>query len=169
MAVAGRLQARLRRLVRTAQDRGLLGPKAAWQDSEAPEPRTEAEWIEKTGEYLWLGFRLDKTYPRPWGADRTIGLPEYVRAFRQAAEQVWAEGPRQHYPADRLRAAAAAAWAVLGLRILRAVRDHGRWVWDEPPVPMPPEEELRQLPYQDRLRLYRLSLRRKGHWEKVRT
>ncbi len=148
-----------------AHDRGLVGPRAAWQDPGRDEPRTEAEWVDRTGEFLWLGFWLDKTYPRPWGADPTAGQPAHVRAFRRAAEAVWAEGARRHYPADRLRDAAAAAWAVMGPRILREVRDRGRWVWDEPPEPLPPEEELRQMPYGELFALYRREIRRRGHWE----
>ncbi len=167
MAHAGRLQSRLRRLETAAQDGGLLGAKAAWQDRADSEPRTEAEWVEKTGEFLWLGFRLDKTYPRPHGGDPNVGLPTYIREFRQAAEAVWAEGPRRQYPADRLREAAAAAWAVMGPDILRDRRDRGRWVWDEPPVPMPPEDELRRMSHEELWRLHRQAVRRKGHWEKV--
>jgi hypothetical protein len=75
---------------------------------------------------------------------------------------VWAEGARRHYPRDRLRPAAAAAWAAAGPRLLRS---QPRWVWDEPPVPMPPWEELQRLPYDELVRLYMRTAHRRGHWE----
>ena len=54
--MASRLRVRLHRLERTAQ-----GALPSGQDGEPGEPRTEAEWIDRTGELLWrvnLGGRV---------------------------------------------------------------------------------------------------------------
>jgi hypothetical protein len=89
--MASRLRVRLHRLERAAQS-----ALAAAQDGEPGEPRTEAEWIDRTGELLWQQFCLDKVSAR--GAE-PAGGPDYLLAFRRAAEAVWAEGARPALPA----------------------------------------------------------------------
>jgi hypothetical protein len=152
--MAARLRARLHRLERTAQ-----GALPSGQDGEPGEPRTKAEWIDRTGELLWQHFWLDKVFAR--GAE-PAGGPDYVLAFRRAAEAAWAEGHRRRYPRDRLREAAAAAWAAAGPRLFRS---EPRWVWDEPAEPMPPAEELHRLPDDELVRIYMRAIHRRGHWE----
>jgi hypothetical protein len=149
-----RNRTRLARLERATQE---LAPAPGVHE----EPTlTDEEEADRTGQFLWAGFEIDKRYAQRWGRSPSPSAP--MRAWEAAAEAAWAAGHREYH--TRLRGSAMAVWLELKPEVLKHRQTHGVWIPTGKPVRADTltTEEFDQLPLEKRIAVLREH--RPGSW-----
>jgi len=145
-----------------------IGP---WKQpvAEAPEvERTDEEWADSIGDFLWWPKGADMDYP-PRSPD-SFPRDGPLRAWYEAAELARQEGHRDYHIG--LRPYAMAVWLDWKPEYLQAcrkhrdwVRVHGEWIWDTPPrFNGMTLDEFKQLPPEEMAAVLRDQ--GSGHWSK---
>jgi hypothetical protein len=136
---------------------------------EAPEasmdldpPLSDEEEADRTGEFLWAGFDLDKRYPPRWGLLQSPSAAQ--RAWHEVAEAAWAADIREYHVG--LRPFALAVWLELKPFVLQHRQTHGTWIstGKRASADTLTPEEFDRLPLAERVAVLREH--RPGYWSK---
>jgi hypothetical protein len=151
-----RIRNRLARLERIFLD------EAPVAEEYSETPRSDEEEADRTGEFLWVGFAIDKRYPSRWG--RSPSNTAAQRAWDEAAEAAWVAGHREYHVG--LRPFAMAVWLELKPEVLKHRQTHAVWIPTGDPVRAETltMEEFERLPLEERVAVLREH--RPGYWSK---
>jgi hypothetical protein len=123
---------------------------------------SDEEEADRSGEFLWAGFAIDKQYRQPCG--RSSSLSATRRAWDEAAEAAWAGGHRDYHVG--LRPFAMAVCLESKPYLLKHRQTHDVWIHTGEPVRADAltAEEFERLPLDERIAVLREH--RPGYWSK---